>query len=92
MTSGIQLKALPKPKLLLIVVGMFLLSSAHAQQVPLPKTAADVPGPAAGTAMTTEYVQMVGSMAYLSGWPLVNSHNRCLEFGKAPELGFCLAP
>jgi len=56
-------------------------------QVPLPKTAAEVPGPAPGNTMTKEYVQMVGRMAYLWGWPLVNSHNRRAEFGKAPELG-----
>ena len=37
----------------------------QAQQMPLPKTAAEVPGPAAGNAMTKEYVQMVGRMAYL---------------------------
>jgi len=55
-------------------------TSAHAQQVPLPKTAADVPGPAAGTAMTKEYVQMVGRMAYVWGWPMVNSHNRRAAF------------
>lgn len=28
----------------------------YPQQVPLPKTAADVPGPAAGTVLTKEYV------------------------------------
>ena len=37
--------------------------------------------------MTKEYVQMVGRMAYLWGWPLVNSHNRRVAFGKAPEQG-----
>jgi hypothetical protein len=36
-------------------------------QVPLPKEAADVPGPASGTAMIKEYVQMVGRMAYIWG-------------------------
>jgi hypothetical protein len=56
-------------------------------QVPIPTTAGEVPGPATGTAMTKEYVQMIGRTAYLWGWPLVNSHNRRLEFGKAPELG-----
>jgi hypothetical protein len=65
----------------------FVLSGsfAQAQQVPLPKTAAEVPGPAAGTAMTKAYAQMVGRMAYLWGWPLVNSVNRSLSFSKAPE-------
>lgn len=58
-----------------------------AQQVPLPKTAAEVSGPAAGTLMTKEYVQMVGHMAYVWGWPLVNSHNRRMTFSKAPASG-----
>jgi hypothetical protein len=55
-------------------------TTAQAQQVPLPKTPADVPGPAAGTLMTKEYVQMVGRMAYVWGYPLVNSHNRRAGF------------
>jgi hypothetical protein len=55
-------------------------TTAQAQQVPLPKTAADVPGPAAGTAMTKEYVQMVGRMAYVWGYSIVNSHNRRAAF------------
>ena len=59
----------------------------QAQQVPLPKTAAEVPGPAAGTAMTKEYVQMVGRMAYVWGWTLVNSHNRRASFAMAPTPG-----
>jgi len=58
-----------------------------AQQISIPKTAVEVPGPAAGTAMTKEYVQMVGRMAYLWGWPLVNSVNRSIAFSKAPEPG-----
>jgi hypothetical protein len=61
--------------------------SAQAQQVPIPTTAAQVPGPASGTAMTKEYVQTVGRMAYLWGWPLVNSVNRSIAFSKAPEPG-----
>jgi hypothetical protein len=56
-------------------------------QVPIPKTAADVPGPAPGTAMTTEYVQMVGRTAYLWGWALVDNANRHAAFSKAPEPG-----
>jgi hypothetical protein len=61
------------------------LTNAHAQQVPIPTTAAEVPGPPPGTAMTKEYVQMVGRMAYLWGYPMVNSHNRRVAFSKAPE-------
>jgi hypothetical protein len=49
-------------------------------QVPLPSTAAEVPGPPPGATMTKEYVQMVGRMAYLWGYALVNSHNRRAAF------------
>ena len=59
---------------------LVLAGKAQAQQVLLPKTAAEVPGPAAGTAMTKEYVQTVGRMAYVWGYALVNSHNRRAAF------------
>jgi hypothetical protein len=59
----------------------------HAQQIPLPTTAAQVPGPAPGTTMTRPYVQMVARMAYFWGWPLVNFANRASAFSKAPEPG-----
>ena len=49
--------------------------------------AAEVPGPAPGTAMTKAYVEMVGRMAYLWGWTLVNVANRAAAFAKAPEPG-----
>ncbi len=66
---------------------LMLAENARAQQVPLPKTAAEVPGPPSGTAMTPAYVQSVGRVAYLWGWPLVNSVNRSIAFSKAPEPG-----
>lgn len=69
------------------VVGALAFTTTQAQQVPLPKTAAEVPGPASGTAMTKEYIQMVGRVAYLWGWPLVNSLNRRAGFAKAPIPG-----
>jgi hypothetical protein len=62
-------------------------TGANAQQVPIPKTAAEVPGPPPGTAMSKAYVQTVGRMAYMWGWPLVNSVNRSKAFAKAPEPG-----
>jgi hypothetical protein len=63
-----------------------LAGSAQAQQVPLPQTAAEVPGPALGP-MTEAYVQMVGRMAYLWGWPLVYVHNQRSQLTKVPETG-----
>src|SRR5580765_8481581 len=78
----------PTTKLLAVALVIALaFTSAHAQQVPIPTTAAEVPGPAPGTAMTAAYVQTVGRMAYLWGWTLVNSVNRSIAFSKAPEAG-----
>jgi len=61
--------------------------SLLAQQFPIPTTAAQVPGPPPGMAMTKAYVQTVGREAYLWGWPLVNVANRAAAFAKAPEPG-----
>jgi hypothetical protein len=74
----------------LTIAGLFVAAMTtvlHAQQVPIPTTAAQVPGPAQGTAMTKSYVQAVARMAYFWGWPLVNAANRALAFSKAPEPG-----
>jgi len=62
-----------------------LAGSTQAQQVPIPTTPAEVPGPASGNVMTKAYVEMVGRMAYVWGYPMVNSHNRRVAFSKAPE-------
>ena len=67
--------------------GAVTMTAVHAQQIPIPTTAAQVPGPAPGTAMTKPYVQMVARMAYFWGWPLVNAANRAVAFSKAPEPG-----
>jgi len=61
--------------------------SAQAQQVPIPETAAQVPGPAPGTNLTTAYVQTVARAAYVWGWALVNYANRHAAFSKVPEPG-----
>src|SRR5271169_6937312 len=69
----------------IIVALMMLAGAAQAQQVPFPQTATEVPGPVPGTAMTIEYVQMVGRAAYFWGYPLVATSNRRAAFAKAPE-------
>ena len=77
-------------KLNLITTALFgalAVTTTQAQQYPIPTTAAEVPGPAAGNTMTKDYVQMVGRMAYFWGWPLVNVANRAVAFSKAPEPG-----
>ena len=61
------------------------LVPTQAQQVPQPKSAADVPGTPPGTVMTKEYVEMVGRTAYVWGWPLVNNLNRALAVEKLPQ-------
>lgn len=66
---------------------LMLAGSAEAQQYPIPKTAAEVPGPPPGTVMTKSYVQAAGRTAYLWGWSLVNMANRAVAFSKAPEPG-----
>ena len=68
------------------LVSTVMVITASAQQVPIPKTAAEVPGPAPGP-MTTAYVQMVGRMAYLWGWPLVYVYNQRTGLMKVYELG-----
>ena len=68
-----------------IAIALAMLAvSVQAQQVPIPQTAAEVSGPAPGP-MTKAYVQMVGRMAYLWGWPLVYVYNQRTELTKAPE-------
>src|SRR5271157_4692228 len=69
-----------------IVALAMLVVSPQAQQVPIPQTAAEVSGPAPGP-MTKAYVQMVGRMAYLWGWPLVYVYNQRTELTKVPEPG-----
>ena len=86
MTSSYR-KIIRGSVLLIGVALATLLGNAQGQQVQPPTTAAQVPGPAPGTAMTKEYVQMIGRMAYVWAWPLVNSYNRRAGFAKAPEPG-----
>jgi len=67
------------------VVGVTMhVGDGAAQQVPIPQTAAEVPGPAPGP-MTKAYVQQVGRVAYVWGWPLVYVHNQRTELTKVPE-------
>jgi hypothetical protein len=54
-------------------------------QVPIPIAATEVPGPVSGNTMTKEYVQFIGRMAYVWGYPMVNIHNRRMAFAMSPE-------
>lgn len=66
---------------------LMLAGRAWAQQVPIPTTAAEVPGPPLGTNLSTEYVQTVARAAYVWGWPLINNAHRHAAFSQAPEPG-----
>jgi hypothetical protein len=69
------------------IIGLLIATQSvtvQAQQVFNPQTAAEVPGPAPGP-MTKAYVQMVGRMAYVWGWPLVYVYNQRTELTKVPE-------
>ena len=70
----------------LFLVAPALVGNLQAQQVPIPHTATEVPGPAAGP-LTKAYVQMVGRMAYVWGWPLVYVHNQRTQLTNVPETG-----
>jgi hypothetical protein len=60
---------------------------AFAQQVAPPRSAAEVPGTPAGTVMPEAYVELVGRMAYVWGWPLVNNLNRAERVKDLPGPG-----
>jgi hypothetical protein len=60
-------------------------AAATSPQVPIPRNASEVPRPAGGP-MTKSYVEMVGRMAYLWGWPLVYVYNQRNGLTKVPEI------
>jgi hypothetical protein len=70
-----------------LITALSFVATAKAQQIPAPTSAADIPGTPPGTMMTRDYVSMVGRMAYVWGWPLVNNLNRALAVQNLPEPG-----
>jgi hypothetical protein len=50
-------------------------------------SAAEIPGTPAGTVMIREYVETVGRLAYIWGWPLVNNFNRAAAVAHLPGPG-----
>ena len=74
------------PKLFALVL-LTVITLVKAQQISQPKSASDVPGTPEGTVMTKEYVEMVGRLAYVWGWPLVNNFNRAERVKDLPEPG-----
>jgi hypothetical protein len=53
----------------------------------MPKLAETLAGTAPDTALSKEYVQLVGRFAYFWGWPMVNSFNRRVALTSVPEPG-----
>ena len=70
-----------------LLAALAVTTTGYAQDlsVPSPTSAEQVPGPAYGNTMTKEYVQAIGQMAYIWGWPLVNMSNRFDMYSKVPE-------
>ncbi|MEJ0092054.1 MAG: hypothetical protein WDN46_01015 [Methylocella sp.] len=60
---------------------------AQSVQAPPLQAQSHVEGTPPGTVMTKEYVELVGRLAYLWGWPLVNNLNRSLAVAELPEPG-----
>ncbi len=54
-------------------------------QVPAPTSAGEVPGPPSGNDMTKAYVEAIGQIAYVWGWPLVSMSNRIAAYAKVAE-------
>lgn len=61
--------------------------SASAPATAAPTSAGAIAGTPPGTVMTPGYVDTVGRMIYLWGWPLVNHYNRSLAMADVPEPG-----
>jgi hypothetical protein len=69
------------------VLAGYLSSPVVAQQVPAPKSFANVTAPADGIAMRPEYARAVAKTAYVWGWPMVNMMNRSAKITQAPHPG-----
>jgi hypothetical protein len=63
------------------------MATAKFQETAFPTSAAEVTQPVAGAIMHKEYVKTIGRIAYIWGWPLVNSFNRRAGITQAPEPG-----
>ncbi|WP_295446999.1 DUF1254 domain-containing protein [uncultured Thiodictyon sp.] len=85
MTSSMIPATITKVALAAVLVTATALGGEPA--VPLSAKAGQSPDPAAGNLLTPAYVQAVGRMAYLWGWPLVNMTNRAAAAARLPAPG-----
>jgi hypothetical protein len=85
-----EIKRLATYSLAIVLASALPGSSPAGEQsvdVQPPRIVTRVPGPPGGTEMTKAYVQMVGRMAYVWGYPLVNTHNRRAGIALTPYPG-----
>lgn len=68
------------------VISIFSAAAPAQQTMPVPPVNMTTP-PLRDVIVTKEYVDAVGRMAYLWGWPLINERHRHDSFNKAPEPG-----
>jgi hypothetical protein len=71
----------------IVAVALSSSTTVFTQQVPQAKSATEIHGTPDKTVMTKPYVEMVGRIAYLWGWPLVNNLNRMMAVKNLPEPG-----
>ncbi len=71
---------------LTILIGALCVMSAGCAQVQQ-TSPSEVTQPVTGAIMHKGYVQTIGRMAYVWGWPMVNSFNRRAGITQAPEPG-----
>jgi len=78
---------------LLSIAAIMLTACIHLQQkkvneqTSFPTSPSEVTTPVTGAIMHKGYVKTVGRMAYVWGWPMVNSFNRRAAITQAPEPG-----
>jgi hypothetical protein len=71
----------------LLTTAIMVAPAALAQQVPAPKTPADLALPSNDVMMQREYAATIARMAYVWGWPMANMINRRAAITRAPEPG-----
>lgn len=84
MTMELKLKLLSAAFLSLALTGQVI--QAQAEETP-PASSAVPAQPAHGVLMHPEYAKVIGRMAYVWGWPMVNMLNRSQTITKAPKAG-----
>jgi hypothetical protein len=80
--------AMPLGIICVILVFLLTLTACKPAETPAPKEATSmqpaaqqpIPGPVPGTRMTEAYVSQMGRSIYFWAWPMMNVHNRKVQF------------